>query len=55
MMEKDRRSRLRNQKRLRELKREDGKLVQITSSHDLHEFEQLAHRSAYRPTAWVPA
>ena len=55
LMEKDRRARLRNQARLRALKREEGKLVQITSSHDLHEFEQLAHRPAYQPTAWATA
>lgn len=43
MMEKDRTLRLRNQQRLRELKRENGRLVHLTSSHDLVEFAALAH------------
>jgi hypothetical protein len=55
MMEKDRRARLHNQARLRTLKRAEGQRVRITSSHDLQEFEQLAHRPAYQPTAWAPA
>ncbi len=49
MMEKDRPMRLRNQHRLRELKKAKGNVVQIASSHDPHEFERLAHRSSYEP------
>jgi hypothetical protein len=45
MMEQDRRERLRNQDRLRELKRDHGKAVRIISSHDVSEFEGTAHRS----------
>lgn len=44
MMEQDRRSRLFNQHRLRELKRNHPKAVRIMSSHDVAEFEGAAHR-----------
>jgi glyoxylase-like metal-dependent hydrolase (beta-lactamase superfamily II) len=44
LMEQDRGSRLRNQQRLRELRRAHGTEVQVMSSHDPLEFEQLAHR-----------
>jgi glyoxylase-like metal-dependent hydrolase (beta-lactamase superfamily II) len=49
MMEKDRASRLRNQDRLRQLKREHGQLVTVLSSHDVVEFERVAHRSLTHP------
>lgn len=53
MMEKDRTARLHNQDRLRELKRDNAALVHLTSSHDMLEFEQLAHRPSYEPSAWA--
>lgn len=46
MMEKDRGARLRNQQRLRELKRAHGKAVRVLSSHDVEEFERFAHHAA---------
>lgn len=49
MMQKDGRSRLLNQKRLRELRRFQGAAVQITSSHDVVEFERFAHRASAIP------
>lgn len=49
LMEKDRRARLWNQKRLRELKHEHGGEVRLFSSHDPYEFEAIAKRSAYEP------
>lgn len=51
MMEKDRRARLHNQQRLRELKREHDEAVHILSSHDVEEFERFAHRHANEPVA----
>ncbi|WP_236518937.1 MBL fold metallo-hydrolase [Sandaracinus amylolyticus] len=48
MMEKDRRARLANQRRLRDLvARDEG--VEITCSHDVREFERLSGRSAAVP------
>lgn len=44
MMEQDRGRRLRNQRRLRELRRAHGEQVRILCSHDPMEFEQAAHR-----------
>ena len=44
MLEKDRAARLTNQARLRQLKRENGSLVSILSSHDVRQFERAAHR-----------
>ena len=44
MMEKDRKARLANQSRLRELKRARGGSVRVLSSHDVAEFEQVARR-----------
>ncbi len=44
MLEKDRRARLHNQERLRELKRAHGSHVEICSGHDPIEFERLAGR-----------
>lgn len=55
LMEKDRPARLRNQERLRALKRGNGSIIQITSSHDLREFEHLARAPSYRPSAWAPS
>jgi glyoxylase-like metal-dependent hydrolase (beta-lactamase superfamily II) len=49
MLEKDRTARLGNQERLRQLKREHGSLVRVTSSHDVEEFVSLAHRGLTRP------
>jgi glyoxylase-like metal-dependent hydrolase (beta-lactamase superfamily II) len=55
MMEKDRKSRLLNQERLRELKRTHGRVVRILSSHDEKEFEQVAHHSSHQPPSLYPA
>lgn len=55
MQEKDRRARLTNQQRLRELKRHHGRAVQIVSSHDTVEFESLAHRRLADPPPGVAA
>jgi glyoxylase-like metal-dependent hydrolase (beta-lactamase superfamily II) len=49
MMEKDRSARLRNQRRLRELKRAHGHRVRIVSGHDPQEFEALAGRALGQP------
>jgi glyoxylase-like metal-dependent hydrolase (beta-lactamase superfamily II) len=49
MMEKDREWRLRNQSRLRELKRSHGLEVTLFSAHDIEEFERLSGRSARVP------
>ena len=49
MLEKDRRSRLANQQRLRDLKRDRGAAVKVMSSHDVSEFELLAGRPLARP------
>ena len=51
LMEKDRKRRLRNQARLRELKAEHGSEVTVLCSHDPVEFEQLAGRSLRAPAA----
>ena len=53
MMEQDRGERLRNQQRLRELKRAHGATVRILSSHDAVEFERVAHRPLTAPVATV--
>jgi glyoxylase-like metal-dependent hydrolase (beta-lactamase superfamily II) len=62
LMEKDRRARLWNQERLRELKRRHGDEVDLFSAHDVPEFERLAgHRAELpvppplRPVAQRPA
>ena len=55
LMEKDRRARLDNQQRLRELVRTAGADVEIFCSHDLTEFERLAGISADLPVGFVPA
>jgi glyoxylase-like metal-dependent hydrolase (beta-lactamase superfamily II) len=49
MMEKDRRSRLHNQRRLRELNRQHAGAVTMFCSHDVGEFERLSGRSAALP------
>lgn len=49
MMQKDREARLRNQERLRELKREHGHEVEIFCGHDPVEFERLSGRPAAFP------
>ncbi|HEX7011833.1 MAG TPA: MBL fold metallo-hydrolase [Steroidobacteraceae bacterium] len=57
MMEKDRKARLANQHRLRELKRAHGQSVRVLSSHDMPEFEELSQlehaASADAPTMAV--
>jgi glyoxylase-like metal-dependent hydrolase (beta-lactamase superfamily II) len=54
MMEKNRKARLWNQARLRELRRNHGDEVTVCCAHDLVEFEALAHRSATAPAVRVP-
>ena len=49
LMEKNRRARLYNQERLRNLRRHHGHDVDIFCSHDLLEFERLSGRSAQIP------
>jgi glyoxylase-like metal-dependent hydrolase (beta-lactamase superfamily II) len=49
MMEKDRALRLDNQRRLRELKREQGGHIQIFCAHDVLEFERISGRSHLLP------
>ncbi len=49
LMEKDRSARLRNQKRLRELRRARSQEVEIFCAHDIVEFERLSGRSAQIP------
>ncbi|HYF45224.1 MAG TPA: hypothetical protein VD926_03375, partial [Acidimicrobiales bacterium] len=49
MMEKDRRERLANQDRLRELKRAHGSEVAIVCSHDVEEFRRQSGRNADLP------
>lgn len=53
LMEKDRRARLANQARLRELRRTQGHRVTIACSHDVGELEALSGRSSRRPAARV--
>jgi glyoxylase-like metal-dependent hydrolase (beta-lactamase superfamily II) len=49
MMQQDGRLRVANQERLRRLKREHGRAVQVMSSHDVSEFERAAHRALGEP------
>ena len=49
MMEKNRSERLRNQQRLRELRRAHGSEVTVFSGHDIEEFERLSGHSARMP------
>ena len=51
MMEKDRRARLANQERLRQLRREHAADVEVFCSHDTVEFQRLADRVAKRSNA----
>ena len=51
LMEKDRRARLDNQRRLRELRRRHGSEVRVFCSHDPHEYEALSGREMGRPAA----
>jgi hypothetical protein len=45
LMEKDRKLRLGNQERLRDLRRRHGAKVQVMCSHDPIEFERVAGRA----------
>src|SRR4051812_22586821 len=51
MMEKDRKARLENQQRLRELRRRHGSRVRVICSHDPLEYEQLSGRAMGTPVA----
>jgi glyoxylase-like metal-dependent hydrolase (beta-lactamase superfamily II) len=51
MLEKDRRARLDNQRRLRELRRRHGNEVRVFCSHDPLEYEALSGREMGRPAA----
>ena len=51
MMEKDRRARLDNQRRLRELRRRHGSEVRVFCSHDPLEYEELSGRPMGSPIA----
>jgi glyoxylase-like metal-dependent hydrolase (beta-lactamase superfamily II) len=53
MMDKDRRARRWNQKRLRHLAAHHAGGLRIFCSHDPYEFERLAGRSSYEPAAGV--
>lgn len=56
MLEKDRAARLLNQQRLRVLRHERGREVDVFSSHDIPEFERLSRRSPKVPAdAFVAA
>jgi hypothetical protein len=54
MMEKDRRARLTNQARLRELLREHGATVNVFCSHDPTELERITGRGVDQPIGGVP-
>lgn len=49
MMEKNRKARLWNQQRLRDLKRERGAEIDVFCAHDPHEFERFADRPLSEP------
>jgi glyoxylase-like metal-dependent hydrolase (beta-lactamase superfamily II) len=53
MMEKDRRARLQNQHRLRELRKEHSADVEIFCAHDVVEFERLSGRPAGVPAEMI--
>jgi glyoxylase-like metal-dependent hydrolase (beta-lactamase superfamily II) len=55
MMEKNRRARIWNQGRLRDLRREKPDDVEIFCSHDPVEFESMAGRSIHDPVIFAPA
>jgi glyoxylase-like metal-dependent hydrolase (beta-lactamase superfamily II) len=52
MMEKNRRARLWNQRRLRELERQSGDAVELFCAHDTVEFDRLAGRSFATPAQY---
>jgi glyoxylase-like metal-dependent hydrolase (beta-lactamase superfamily II) len=54
MMEKDRKQRLANQERLRDLRRTVGATVEIFCAHDATEFVRLAGRSHLEPVPMTP-
>ncbi len=54
MMEKDRRSRIWNQNRLRELIKFHGHEVDVFCAHDVSEFIRLAERSPDGPARLLP-
>ena len=55
MLEKDRTARLTNQERLRQLKRDNGRAVRVVSSHDVRQFESVAHRPLGNPAGDLAA
>jgi glyoxylase-like metal-dependent hydrolase (beta-lactamase superfamily II) len=55
MLEKDRKARLQNQARLRELRRHHGGEVELFCSHDVAEFERCAARPAGVPAEALAA
>lgn len=55
LMEKDRRARLDNQRRLRELAQRAGSQVTVFCSHDPHEFEAMTGRAMPVPAGREPA
>jgi glyoxylase-like metal-dependent hydrolase (beta-lactamase superfamily II) len=55
MMEQDRKQRLGNQERLRELRRRHGAEVAVCCSHDAREFEALSGRSSDAPAGGASA
>jgi glyoxylase-like metal-dependent hydrolase (beta-lactamase superfamily II) len=55
LMDKDRRARLNNQARLRQLRHEHGARVEVFCSHDVVEFERLAGRPAALPAEVLAA
>lgn len=54
MMEKDRKSRLWNQRRLRELVSDRSREIEVFCAHDPVEFERLAQRSIHEPALRRP-
>jgi len=52
MMEKNRRARLWNQRRLRELKRRSGDAIELFCAHDTVEFDRLARHSFATPAQY---
>jgi glyoxylase-like metal-dependent hydrolase (beta-lactamase superfamily II) len=55
MMQKDRRARLHNQQRLRDLKRHHGRDVEVFCAHDPHEYERLSGHAMGEPSMREPA
>lgn len=54
LLEKDRRARLGNQHRLRQLRASHSQEIDIFCSHDVHDFERLAKRPAMEPAFAQP-